>query len=160
MSGKLIIQRVSSKNFDAFVDLIRQFARYEKLDEPDNEAVGRLRRDGLSDNPKFQAYLGIYKGAAIGYVFFLMTYSSFLGLATLFIEDLFILEKCRRMGFGQELFNFCVRKAKEQGCGRMEWTAVTEDKRAIAFYEKTKAKRLDRYLYRMSPEDVAQFREQ
>jgi GNAT superfamily N-acetyltransferase len=64
------------------------------------------------------------------------------------------------MGFGQQFFNFCVRKAKEHGCGRMEWTAVTQDKRAIAFYEKNKAKRLDRYLYRMSPKDIAQFREQ
>jgi GNAT superfamily N-acetyltransferase len=160
MSRKLTIERVSPENFDAFVELIRQFARYVKLDEPDNEAIGRLRRDGLSDNPKFQAYLGIYKGAVIGYVIFFMTYSSFLALPTLFIEDLFILEKYRRMGFGQQLFNFCVRKAREHDCGRMEWTVQPENKPARAFYERNRAKRLDRYLYRMTQKDIAEFREQ
>ena len=159
MSKKLTIERVSPENFDTFVDLIRQLARYEKLDEPDNEAVGRLRRDGLSDDPKFQAYLGIYKGAAIGYVILFMTYSSFLALPTLFIEDLFTLEKYRRMGFGQQLFNFCIKQAKEHNCGRMEWTVLTWNKPAIAFYEKNKARRLDWYFYRMTQKDIAGFRE-
>jgi GNAT superfamily N-acetyltransferase len=157
---KLAIERVSRENFDVFVDLIRQLARYEKLDEPDNEAAERLRRDGLSDDAKFQAHLGIYKGTPVGYVIFFMTYSSFLALPTLYIEDLFVLEKYRRMGFGQQLFNFCVKQAKEHNCGRMEWTVLTWNKPAIAFYEKSKAKRLDWHLYRMNREDILGFGEQ
>jgi GNAT superfamily N-acetyltransferase len=89
-----------------------------------------------------------------------MTYSSFLALPTLYIEDLFVLEKYRRMGFGQQLFNLCVRQAKEHGCSRMEWNVLTWNKPAIRFYEKNKAKRLDWYFYRMTQKDIAGFKEQ
>jgi GNAT superfamily N-acetyltransferase len=160
MSRRLTIERVTPKNFDVFVDLITQFARYVKLDEPDDEAVGRLRRDGLSDNSKFQAYLGVYEGAIVGYVIFFMAYSSFLALPTLYIEDLFVLEKYQRMGFGQQLFGFCVKQAKAQNCGRMEWTVQSWNKPAIEFYRKNKAKPLDRSLYRMTQEDIARFKAQ
>ena len=149
MPRKLDIKMVTPENFEAFVDLIRQFAKYVKLDEPDDEAVERLRRDALSENPKFKAFLGVKEGAIVGYVFLYMTYSSFLALPTLFIEDLLILEKYRRMGFGQQLFDFCVQQAKENDCARMWWIVPSRDKAAIRFYTKNKAKRLDRYPYQM-----------
>ena len=37
MPRKLDIKMVTPENFEAFVDLIRQFAKYVKLDEPDEE---------------------------------------------------------------------------------------------------------------------------
>jgi GNAT superfamily N-acetyltransferase len=161
MSSKLTIDRVSPENFDAFVDLIRQFAhQYAKLDGPNDEAAGRLRRDGLSYHPKFQAYLGVHDDAIVGYVIFIMTYSSFLALPTLYIEDLFILKKYQRMGFGQQLFDFCVKQAKEHECGRMEWTVPSRYKPAINFYRKNRAKRLDRSLYQMTLKDTPEFKKQ
>jgi GNAT superfamily N-acetyltransferase len=131
-----------------------------KLDGPDDEAAKRLKRDGLSEQPKFQAYLGVHDGAIIGYVIFIITYSSFLALPTLYIEDLFILKKYQRMGFGQQLFDFCIEQAKNHKCGRMEWTVPDRDKPAINFYRKNKAKRLNRSLYQMTLKDAAKFNEQ
>jgi GNAT superfamily N-acetyltransferase len=150
MSRNLTIEAVTSENFGTFIDLIRQFAQNVDLAGPDDEAAARLRRDGLSDDPKFQAYLGVHEDATVGYVVFFMTYSSFLALPTLYIEDLFILEKYQRMGFGQQLFDFCIKQAKEHNCGRIEWNVPNEDKPAIKFYRKNKAKNLNRSLYQIT----------
>ena len=153
MTKTLTIEKVTADNFDAFIDLIRRFAKYVKLDGPGDEAAARLRRDSSSDAPKFEAYLGVHEGAAVGYVVFFMTYSSFLALPTLYIEDLFILEKYQRMGFGQQLFDFCIRQAKEHNCGRIEWNVPNDDKPAIKFYRKNKAKNLNRSLYQIALKD-------
>jgi len=54
------------------------------------------------------------------HLIFFHTDSSFHAKPTLFLEDIFVLEEYRRAGIGQEMFEFCIRKAAESGCGRME----------------------------------------
>ncbi len=152
MENYLKIEQLSEKNFPDFIQLVRALANYEKLKEPDESAVSRLKKDGLSDNPRFEAYLGIFHGTPIGYLIFFMTYSSFLALPTLFIEDLFILKEYRQNGFGQQMFDFCVEQAKQRGCGRIEWIVLTWNEPAIKFYEKNNATRLDWYFYRLTSE--------
>ena len=115
MKSELIIEKITEENFEDFIHLITELAKYEKLEAPDAQAQKRLKRDGLSKNPKYEAYLGILNDVTIGYIIYFMTYSSFLALPTLYIEDVFILEEYRRKGFGQQMFNFCVKQAKKQG---------------------------------------------
>ena len=54
----------------------------------------------MGDEPKYEAYLGMLDGKAVGYLIFFMTYSSFLALPTLYIEDIFVLKEFRRRGVG------------------------------------------------------------
>jgi len=95
-NGALTIERVIEENFDDFLFLIEKLAGYERLDPPDEEAGMRLKRDGLAENPRYEAYLGRVDGKAAGYVVFFETYSSFLAMPTLYLEDIFILESHRR----------------------------------------------------------------
>ena len=157
MTNDLVIERISDANFNDFISLIRKLAEYEKLPGPDEEAKVRLKRDGLSENPKYEAYLAILNGTAIGYIIYFMTYSTFLALPTLFIEDLFLLEEYRRKGYGQQMFNFCVKEAKRRKSGRVEWAVLTWNEPAIKFYEKNKASRLGWYFYRLTREDFVRF---
>ncbi len=153
MTSKLIIERISESNFDDFIYLIEKLAEYEKLDPPDAQAKIRLKRDGLSEDPKYEAYLGFLNGKPIGYIIFFFTYSSFLALPTLYLEDIFILKDYRREGFGQKMFNFCVKQAQIRGCGRMEWCVLTWNEPAIKFYEKIGASRLNWYFYRLTKDE-------
>ncbi|NVM55708.1 MAG: GNAT family N-acetyltransferase [Candidatus Helarchaeota archaeon] len=157
MKADLTIEPVSEDNFGEFIQLITELAKYEKLEGPDAQATARLKKDGLASNPKYEAYLGILNGVAIGYLIYFMTYSTFLGLPTLYIEDIFILENYRRKGFGQEFLNFCVNQAKLRRCGRVEWTVLTWNEPAIKFYEKNGAKRLGWYFYRLTKEAFTNF---
>lgn len=149
MSPNLIIERLSAENFDDFVSLMKEFAEFENLDPPDESSRLRLKKDGLSENPGFEAYVGKIDGKAIGYITFFTTYSTFRGLPTLFLEDIFVTADARRSGLGQKLFNFYVGLAKKRKCGRAEWCVLDWNKPAIQFYEKNQAERLNWTFYRL-----------
>ena len=112
--NEIKIEKLSEMNFDQFIKLIEVFANFENLEPPDAEAKLRLKKDGLSKNPKYEAYLGNINGEYVAYVIFFMTYSSFMALPTLFLEDLFVLEESRRKGIGQKMLDHCMKFAKER----------------------------------------------
>ena len=86
----------------------------------------------------------------VGYALYFYTYSSFLARPSLYLEDLFVLERYRRRGAGFALFRRCVEEAIKRRCGRMEWAVLTWNEKALEFYEKLGAKRLDDwYVYRL-----------
>jgi len=84
-------------------------------------------------------------GNLVGYVLYFFTYSSFLAKPTLYIEDLFVLEEHRGGGIGRGLFLKCVAEAVRRGCGRMEWSVLNWNTKAIKFYEGLGARKLDEW---------------
>jgi GNAT superfamily N-acetyltransferase len=151
--NSVVIEKVDEKTFNDFLGLIDKLAEYEKLAPPDEEAKKRLRRDCLSDKPKYQAFVGKFGDKYVSYVVFLFTYSSFLALPTLFLEDIFVLEEYRGLGVGKKMFAFLKEIAEREGCGRIEFTVLKWNRSAQEFYERNRAKRLEWFLYRLVKED-------
>ena len=148
-----VIEKVRAETFNDFLGLIDKLAEFEKLASPDVEAKRRLRRDCLSDKPKYEAFIGKVGDKPVSYIIYFFTYSSFLALPTLFLEDIFVLNEYRRQGIGQKMFEFLKETAKREGCGRIEFTVLKWNKSAQEFYEKNRAKRLEWFLYRLVKED-------
>ncbi len=149
----LIIRKVGAENFDDFLGLINKLAEYEKLAPPTEEAQKRLHDDCLSDKPKYHAFIGKLDDKSVGYIIYFFTYSSFLAMPTLFLEDIFVLDQYRRLGVGKQLFDYLKSVAKKEGCGRIEFTVLKWNQLAQAFYEKNNANRLEWYLYRVVSDD-------
>jgi GNAT superfamily N-acetyltransferase len=145
----LVITKVDAGTFDELLGLIGKLAEFEKLAPPDGDAKERLRADYLSDKPKYEAFVGKIGDKCVSYALYFFTYSSFLALPTLFLEDIFVLEDYRGRGFGKRMFDHCRKIAKRQGCGRIEFTVLTWNKPAQQFYERNKAERLPWFLYRL-----------
>ena len=157
MNKKLKFVKVVDNNFNDFVFLLDKMAIYEKHEPLDKEAKNRLKNDAFSDNPKYEAYLFFTEQELIGYTMFYMTYSSYLALPVLHVEDLFLLEEYRRIGYGEIVFRFCALEAKKKGCGRMEWTVFDWNEPAIQFYKKIKATALKKKYYRMDKRQLDNF---
>lgn len=153
--SSVVIRKVDAETFTDFLSLIDKLAEYEKLAPPTAEAKARLRKDCLSTTPKFSAFLSQFEGRYVGYITYYFTYSSFLALPTLFIEDIFVLEEYRGRGVGKKMFSFLKQVAKREGCGRIEFTVLKWNRSAQEFYEKNGAKRLDWHLYRLTKEDFS-----
>lgn len=147
------IRPATAADAEVLLDLIDALADYEKLRRPDEAARKRLRRDGFGDHPLFRAYLGELDGQPVAYAITYRTYSSFLALPTLFLEDLFVLPDARGQGVGSALFHHVVNRAVEEGCGRMEWVVLDWNRVAIDFYERLGGERLTEwYTYRLTRE--------
>lgn len=86
----------------------------------------------------------------VGYALYFYTYSSFLARPTLYLEDIFVLDEFRGSGIGRSLLLRCVKEATRRGCGRMEWSVLNWNRRAMKFYEALGAKRLAEWsVYRL-----------
>jgi GNAT superfamily N-acetyltransferase len=152
--NNLIIQRVRKGDEKSFLSLINALADYEKLKRPSYSAQRRLIRDGFGKKKRFNGYLAFVENKAVGYAITLETYSSFLALPTLYLEDIFILPEYRSHGIGRKMFKLCLSDAKKRGCGRMEWVVLDWNKPAIKFYDKIGADHLKEWFtYRISQKD-------
>jgi GNAT superfamily N-acetyltransferase len=149
----IAIRPAGPADADTLLELVDALADYEKLRRPDEAARTRLRRDGFGENPRFRAYLGEADGEPVAYAITFHTYSSFLALPTLYLEDLFVLPDARGKGVGSALFRHLVQEAVREGCGRMEWVVLDWNRVAIDFYERQGARRLTEwYTYRLDRE--------
>ncbi len=128
--------KVNSGNVDDLARMVTELAVFEHLEPPTHEAVDRLRKDVVSETPYFHAYIACNaQGDQVGYVFFFFTYSTLLAKPTLFIEDIYVVERYRRHGIGRRLLAFCAAEAKRRDCGRMDWNVLDWNSKAISFYQ-------------------------
>ena len=90
-------------------------------------------------------------GYPVGYAIILETYSSFLALPTLYLEDLFVLPEYRGRKAGLALFEEVRAEAQRRGCGRIEWTVLDWNQLAIDFYTRLGGEHLKEWqLYRIT----------
>lgn len=138
--------------------LITALADFEKLPPPDAAAQKRLTEDAFGSKPRFEPWLAFAAGhcAPVGYAIFFETYSSFLAMPTLYIEDVFVMPDYRGHGIGGALLRKAIELAHERNCGRVEWTTLDWNVNAQRVYEdKIGAKRMSEwYLYRMTRREI------
>lgn len=145
------VRKAVASDEPAILALVDALADYEKLPRPTLEARTRLLKDMFGPKPRIDCFLAFADGYPVGYAIILETYSSFLALPTLYLEDLFILEEYRKRGVGRALFNIAVEEAKKRGCGRMEWTVLDWNQLAIEFYQKIGGTHMKEWqLYRIT----------
>jgi GNAT superfamily N-acetyltransferase len=89
---------------------------------------------------------------------FFRSFSTFLGMPGIYLEDLYITPKMRGQGFGKKLLMNVARRVKEQGYGRLEWSVLNWNKPAIDFYESIGAKPMaDWTMYRLDGKALVDF---
>ena len=88
--------------------------------------------------------------AVVGFALYHYNFSTFLGKKGLYMEDIFVIEPFRRHGVGKSLFMRLLDIAKEEGCGRMEWSVLDWNSPALSFYLRQGAKPMsDWTVYRI-----------
>jgi len=149
------VRKALPSDGSTIIALVNALADYEKLAPPDAEARQRLLVDIFAPRPRLECYLAEADGRPVGYAFVFETYSSFLALPTLYLEDLFVLPEWRGRKAGFSLFRAMVAEASARGCGRMEWTVLDWNEPAINFYRRSGAKYMKEWhLYRLVRDEM------
>jgi len=151
-----VVRKAVASDEPAILALVDSLADYEKLDRPSADAKKRLIADLFGPKPRIDCLLAFMDGYPVGYAIILETYSSFLALPTLYLEDLFILEVYRKRGVGRALFETTLDEAKRRGCGRLEWTVLDWNQLAIDFYQRVGGTHMKEWqLYRITLEGAS-----
>lgn len=139
-----------------FLKLLLALAEFEHLEPPSAAGQKRIVAD-VFEKKRLHLFVASERGELVGYALYFYTYSSFLARPTLYLEDLFVLEEHRKRGLGFALFIRCIDEAVRQDCGRMEWAVLGWNKKAIGFYDKLGARRLDEWqFYRLTRDELRQ----
>lgn len=112
---------------------IRELAEYEKmLDEV--VADEAMLEDWLFDKEKAEVIFACLDDKEIGFALFFHNFSTFLGRAGLYLEDLYVLPEYRGNGYGKALLKKLAAIAIERQCGRLEWCCLDWNQPSIDFY--------------------------
>jgi diamine N-acetyltransferase len=141
----LRIRQALPEDIPLIVQFIRELAEYEK--EP-HQAVATeqdIRRDGFSANPKFRVVIAEWSGHPAGFALFFYNYSTWLGRAGLYLEDLFVRPAFRGRGIGNSLLAHLAKIAVDEGCGRFEWQVLDWNTPAVEFYKELGARVMEEW---------------
>ena len=134
---------------------IRELARYEKME---NEVVADVAtlEHWLFDLNKAEVIFAKAEGVRVGFALFFHNFSTFLGRAGIYLEDLFVKPEYRGKGYGKGLLTELARIAVERGCGRLEWWCLDWNTPSIDFYKSMGAVPMsDWTTYRITGETLA-----
>lgn len=111
---------VIKRNGAKILEFIRALAAYEKMSD-EVVATEELLREWIFEKKKAEVLFACEDGKEVGFALFFHNFSTFLGRAGIYLEDLFVLPEYRGKGYGTGLLKKLAQIAVERGCGRLEW---------------------------------------
>ena len=151
---KLTFRAAKEQDCEKILFFIRELAKYEHM-EDDVIATPQLLREWIFEKQKAEVIFPMVDGQEIGYALFVHNFSTFLGRAGIYLEDLFIMPEHRGKGYGKATLKELARIAVDRGCGRLEWSCLDWNKPSIDFYLSLGAKAMDEWtIYRLTGETL------
>jgi GNAT superfamily N-acetyltransferase len=135
---KVNLRKAQKQDLPEVLFLIKELATYEKAPDEVTVTLKELEQDGFSDHPIFEIILAENGNGVLGMAFYYTSYSTWKGRC-LYLEDIIVKEKFRRLSIGKMLFEAVIQKAKEVKAKRLQWQVLDWNTPAIKFYEKYNA---------------------
>ena len=130
---RLSFRYAEEKDTPLILEFIQELAAYEKmLDEV--VATEELLKEWIFEKKKAEVIFAVENGKEVGFALFFHNFSTFLGRAGLYLEDLYVRPASRGKGYGRAILKELARIAVERGCGRLEWWCLDWNKPSIDFY--------------------------
>lgn len=138
---------------------IKYLAEYEKM-QNDVVATEELLEEWIFDKKVAEVIFAVKNGEDVGFALFFHNFSTFLGRAGLYLEDLFVKPEHRGKGVGKAILKRLAQIAVERGCGRMEWCCLDWNKPSIDFYLSLGAEAMNEWTtYRLAGQKLKDFAE-
>lgn len=130
---KLAFRFAKREDVDKILYFIKELADYEKMLE-EVVATPELLEEWIFDKQKAEVIFPVIDGKEIGFALFFHNFSTFVGKAGIYLEDLYIKPEFRGKGYGKATIKELAKIAKERDCGRLEWWCLDWNRKSIDFY--------------------------
>ena len=146
----MVFRFANEKDCALILSFIRALADYEKMSDQ-VVATEELLREWLFEKKKAEVLFVCEGEKEVGIALFFHNFSTFLGRAGIYLEDLFVLPEYRGKGYGKALLKKLAQITVERGCGRLEWACLDWNQPSIDFYLSLNAARMDEWTtYRLT----------
>ena len=150
MDKQLQFRQAGPQDVPLILRFIRELAAYEKMEDQVVADEATLS-EWLFERQSAEVCFAVLEGEEVGFALYFHNFSTFLGRAGLYLEDLYVLPQYRGQGIGKAILQHLARLAVDQGCGRMEWWCLDWNAPSIAFYRALGAQPMDEWtVYRLT----------
>lgn len=150
----MTIRKAGKKDVPLILAFIKGIAKYEKM-ENEVLATEELLNEWLFVKGIGEVIFAMENGKEVGFALYFHNFSTFVGKAGLYLEDLYVYPEHRGKGYGKALFLELVKTAVERGCGRMEWVCLNWNRPSIDFYRSMGAVPMDEWkTYRLTEDKL------
>jgi len=141
------------------LQFIKELASYEKmLDEV--VADEATLQEWIFEKQKAEVIFVMDQDKEVGFALFFHNFSTFLGRAGIYLEDLYVRPEYRNKGYGKRLLSALAKIAIERGCGRLEWWCLDWNQSSIDIYLSLGAEAMsDWTVYRVAGSALQQLAE-
>lgn len=141
------------------LQFIKDLAEYERMSD-EVIATEELLREWIFEKKKAEVIFAMEGEKEVGFALFFHNFSTFLGRAGIYLEDLYVKEAYRGRGYGKALLKKLAKIAVERGCGRLEWSCLDWNQPSIDFYRSLGAVPMDEWtVYRATGETLQKLAE-
>lgn len=154
------IRHAERKDCALILQFIKELADYEKML---NEvmATPEILEEWIFDKHKAEVIFAMEGDTEVGFALFFHNFSTFVGRAGIYLEDLFVRPEHRGKGYGKGLLQQLAKIAVERGCGRLEWVCLDWNQPSIDFYKSLGAVPMDEWtIYRIAGPRLKEFAEE
>lgn len=154
--SNITFRNAEEKDALLILEFIKELAIYENmLDEV--VATEELLREWIFEKKKAEVIFVMENELEVGFALFFHNFSTFLGRAGIYLEDLFVKSEYRGKGYGKALLKKLAQITVERGCGRLEWSCLDWNQPSIDFYLSLGARKMDEWtVYRLTGETLEQ----
>ncbi len=159
MNNGLSFRNAEKNDISLILHFIKELASYEKmLDEV--IATEEILNHWIFEEKKAEVFFVLENNKEIGFALFFHNFSTFVGRAGLYVEDVYIMPEYRKKGYGKAVFKKLAQIAVERGCGRMEWSCLNWNKPSIDFYTHIGAVPMSEWtVYRLTQDKIKKLAE-
>ncbi len=153
---KDLVIRPPKENESSFIHkLLLELAEFEQISSCVIASPESTHKALFSKDPAAHSIIASIDNKIVGVAIYFFNYSTFLGRKGLYLEDIYISEKYRGSSIGTQMMVQLAKIANELDCGRMEWTVLDWNVKAISFYNSIGAVILDDWkIVRMDKDSI------
>ena len=140
-----LIRKARPNDLPEILSMVKELPEFEDLSEQMVATEVDYRESFFGDNPAAEALVADLDGALIGYAIFFSTFSTFVGRAGIWLEDLYVRQDFRKQGIGKKLLKAVGEVAMTRNSGPYEWAVLDWNENAIQLYRQMGGEILDEW---------------
>jgi len=142
----LLVRDAHPADVPLLLELFRELAEYERLEHELHATEGLVHEALFGEQPAAEALIAERGSEVAGYALFFPTFSSFLAIQGIWLEDLFVRPAHRKSGAGKALLAAVAARVRERGGERLEWAALDWNELALGFYRRIGAQTMGEWI--------------